>query len=70
MLFFTRNSNAQSAGVSSWRSPSPNSTLQIDFSAHFPVAPVSCQYGNVGLQFALVEEIHNAQALNVRKEKP
>jgi hypothetical protein len=37
-----------------------DSTVQIVLTAYFMADDVSCQCSNVGLQFILVEQIHNA----------
>lgn len=42
-------------------------SLQVDFSVCFPADAVKCQFSNIGLQFVLVEQIHNAQLLNIKK---
>jgi hypothetical protein len=46
-----------------------NSSFQVHFAAHFPTCTVRCQCNNADLQFVLVEQIHNAQFLNVKKKK-
>jgi hypothetical protein len=44
-----------------------NSTFQVNFTIHFPTDSVRRHCSNVGLQFILVEQIHNVQLLERQK---